>query len=157
MKATLENEAIATVEDGAAQTDWIGDLGGGLGVDQAAPHRDRVQRRQDTQQLGGDGRDGGGVTDRPPKYERQGCADGVHAVGGQRCGWSLCRASGDAVDGDRRRLGWTGSITWFRDRTRFQAAAAGLSPPFDPADRLVWEAGDAGAVRPVVPAEADPA
>jgi hypothetical protein len=36
VSATLENEAIATVENEATQTDWMGDLGGGLGVDQAA-------------------------------------------------------------------------------------------------------------------------
>jgi hypothetical protein len=36
MSATLENEAMATVENEATQTDWMGDLGGGLGVDQAA-------------------------------------------------------------------------------------------------------------------------
>jgi transposase len=38
------------------------------------------------------------------------------------------------------RVGWTGSITWFRDNVRR------LRPehrPPDPADRLVWEAGDA--------------
>jgi hypothetical protein len=36
LSTTLENEAIATVENEATQTDWMGDLGGGLGVDQAA-------------------------------------------------------------------------------------------------------------------------
>ena len=36
VSTTLENEAIATVENEATQTDWMGDLGGGLGVDQAA-------------------------------------------------------------------------------------------------------------------------
>lgn len=39
------------------------------------------------------------------------------------------------------RVGWTGSITWFRDNVRR------LRPDYrrlDPADRLVWEAGDAG-------------
>ncbi len=33
---TLENEAIVTGENEAAQTDWMGDLGGGLGLDSAA-------------------------------------------------------------------------------------------------------------------------
>jgi hypothetical protein len=37
------------------------------------------------------------------------------------------------------RVGWTGSITWFR---RTCAAAAG-APAVDPADRLVWAPGDA--------------
>jgi hypothetical protein len=35
VSATPEFEAIATVENEATQTDWMGDLGGGLGVDQA--------------------------------------------------------------------------------------------------------------------------
>ncbi|WP_211340822.1 helix-turn-helix domain-containing protein [Xylanimonas allomyrinae] len=38
------------------------------------------------------------------------------------------------------RVGWTGSITWFRDNVRR------LRPeqaPVDPADRLTWLAGDA--------------
>ena len=36
VSATLENEAIATGENEATQTDWMGDLSGGLGVGQAA-------------------------------------------------------------------------------------------------------------------------
>ena len=39
------------------------------------------------------------------------------------------------------RVGWTGSITWFRDNVRR------LRPEHrrpDPADRLVWVAGEAG-------------
>ena len=36
LSTTLENEAIATLENEATQTDWMGDLGGGLGVDPAA-------------------------------------------------------------------------------------------------------------------------
>jgi hypothetical protein len=36
VSTTLENEAIATVENGATQTDWMGDLCGGLGFDPAA-------------------------------------------------------------------------------------------------------------------------
>ncbi len=35
VSATLENEAIATVENEATQTDWMGDLCGGLGSDSA--------------------------------------------------------------------------------------------------------------------------
>ena len=35
LSATLENEAIATVENEATQTDWMGDLCGGLGSDSA--------------------------------------------------------------------------------------------------------------------------
>ena len=36
LSTTLENEAIATVEIEATQTDWVGDLCGGLGSDSAA-------------------------------------------------------------------------------------------------------------------------
>ena len=36
MSTTLENEAIATVENEATQTDWMGDLCGGLGSNPAA-------------------------------------------------------------------------------------------------------------------------
>ena len=36
LSATVEDEAIATGENEATQTDWVGDLGGRLGVDQAA-------------------------------------------------------------------------------------------------------------------------
>ena len=36
VSTTLENEAIATLENEATQTDWMGDLCGGLGSDPAA-------------------------------------------------------------------------------------------------------------------------
>src|SRR5262249_24993934 len=36
MSAPLENEAIAPLENEASQTDWLGDLCGGLGADPAA-------------------------------------------------------------------------------------------------------------------------
>ena len=36
LSTTVENEAIATVENEATQTDWMGDLSGGLGFDPAA-------------------------------------------------------------------------------------------------------------------------
>lgn len=32
MSATFENEIIATVENEGTQTDWVGDLSGGLGA-----------------------------------------------------------------------------------------------------------------------------
>lgn len=51
-------------------------------------------------------------------------------------------------------VGWTGSLTWFRDNVRR------LRPehrPIDPADRLIWLPGDAAEVRLVVPAPEDPA
>jgi hypothetical protein len=36
LSATLEGEAVATLENEAIQTDWLGDLSGGLGVNPAA-------------------------------------------------------------------------------------------------------------------------
>jgi DNA-binding SARP family transcriptional activator len=36
VSAPLENEAIAPLENEATQTDWLGDLSGGLGADPAA-------------------------------------------------------------------------------------------------------------------------
>jgi hypothetical protein len=36
LSAPLEDEAIAPVENEATQTDWLGDLSGGLGADPAA-------------------------------------------------------------------------------------------------------------------------
>ena len=36
LSTTLEHEAIATVENETTQTDWMGDLSGGLGVGTAA-------------------------------------------------------------------------------------------------------------------------
>ena len=51
------------------------------------------------------------------------------------------------------RVGWTGSITWFRQNVKR------LRPEhrkIDPADRLDLGAGRRGAVRPVVPAAEDP-
>ena len=39
LSTTLENEAIATVENEATPTDWLGDLGGGLGTDPEAGGR----------------------------------------------------------------------------------------------------------------------
>ena len=52
------------------------------------------------------------------------------------------------------RVGWTGSITWFRENVKR------LRPehrPIDPADRLIVGARGRGAVRSVVPAAEDPA
>jgi hypothetical protein len=36
MSVPLENEAIVPLENEATQTDWLGDLSGGLGADPAA-------------------------------------------------------------------------------------------------------------------------
>src|SRR5215217_6162231 len=81
LSATLENEAIATVENEATHTDWMGDLGGGLGVDQAAC-RGRSFAAAGRAAVGdraGDGRSGGGVGP-AAEVRASGCADGVHAI-----------------------------------------------------------------------------
>ena len=52
------------------------------------------------------------------------------------------------------RVGWTGSITWFRENVKR------LRPehrPIDPADRLVWEPGDAAQCDLWFPPQQDPA
>ena len=63
LSTTLENEAIATVENEATQTDWVGDLGGGLGVDPAAGggRGSAAAGRQAVGDRAGDGGPGGGV------------------------------------------------------------------------------------------------
>ncbi len=63
MSATLENEAVATVENEATQADWLGDLSGRLGIDQAAC-RGRGSAASGCSGFGhwaGDGGPGGGV------------------------------------------------------------------------------------------------
>src|SRR3954453_5539225 len=100
MSATLENEAIATVENEATQTDWMGDLGGGLGVDQAAC-RGRCSAAAGREAVGdraGDGRWGGGLGSAAEVRAAAG-SDVVHAVRGQGSG-VVVRHSGDAGDGD---------------------------------------------------------
>src|SRR5262245_17260140 len=79
------------------------------------------------------------ASDRPPKYERASVATA----------FTPFEARVRAILTDHpempatviaERVGWTGSITWFRDNVRR------LRPehrPPDPADRIEWEPGDA--------------
>jgi hypothetical protein len=60
---TLESEAVATLENSATQTDWMGDLGGGLGVDPAAGggRGSAAAGREGSGHCAGDGGCGGAV------------------------------------------------------------------------------------------------
>jgi transposase len=79
------------------------------------------------------------ASDRPPKYERRGVptAFGPFEV---RVRAILSEYPEMPATVIAERVGWSGSITWFRDNVRR------LRPEHrrpDPADRLVWEPGDA--------------
>jgi transposase len=102
---------------------------------------DGVPRRQVARRLGV-GRatvDRAVASERPPKYERKPTATAftpfearVRAV--------LSEHPEMPATVIAERVGWTGSITWFRDNVRR------LRPDYrrpDPADRLAWEPGDA--------------
>jgi hypothetical protein len=108
LSATLESEAIATVENEAAQTDWVGDLGGGLGVDPAAccGWCSVGAGRSAVGDWVCDGGPRGGVGS-AAEVRASVEGDVVYAVRGEGAG-DLGRASGDAGDGDRRagRVGW---------------------------------------------------
>ncbi len=85
------NEAIETVENEATQTDWVGDLGGGLGSDSAAS-RGWFSAASGRSRPGCGPVDGGASSGlRSTAEVRAGSgADGVHAI----------RAAGAAVAED---------------------------------------------------------
>jgi hypothetical protein len=103
---------------------------------------DGVPRRQVARQLG-IGRatvDRAVVSDRPPKYERRAVPTAFTPFEA-RVRVILSEHPEMPATVIAERVGWTGSITWFRDNVRL------LRPDYrrpDPADRLVWDAGDAG-------------
>jgi len=79
------------------------------------------------------------ASDGPPKYERQEVSTAFDAVEA-RVRAILEEHPGMPATVIAERIGWTGSITWFRENV------AELRPLYrrpDPADRLTWEAGDA--------------
>jgi Helix-turn-helix domain of resolvase len=100
-----------------------------------------VRRRQVARQLG-IGRatvDRAVASDRPPKYERK-PAPTAFTPFEARVRAILSEHPEMPATVIAERAGWSGSITWFRDNVRR------LRPEHrrpDPADRLVWEAGDA--------------
>jgi hypothetical protein len=79
------------------------------------------------------------ASDRPPKYERKPAATAFTPFEA-RVRALLAEHPQMPATVIAERVGWTGSITWFRDNVRR------LRPQYrrpDPADRLVWEPGDA--------------
>jgi hypothetical protein len=102
---------------------------------------DGVPRRQVARQLG-IGRatvDRALASDRPPKYERASTATSFTPFEA-RVRAILAEHPEMPATVIAERVEWAGSITWFRDNVRR------LRPDYrrpDPADRLVWEAGDA--------------
>jgi len=102
---------------------------------------DGVPRRQVARQLG-IGRatvDRAVASGRPPKYERKPVPTSFAPFEG-RVRAILAEHPEMPATVIAERVGWTGSITWFRDNVRR------LRPehrPPDPADRIEWEAGDA--------------
>lgn len=79
------------------------------------------------------------ASDRPPKYERAAVPTAFTPF--EPLVWQLLKVTPDMpATVIAERVGWTGSITWFRDHVRR------LRPehwPVDPADRLTWLPGDA--------------
>ena len=103
---------------------------------------DGVPRRQVARQLriGRATVDRAVVSDRPPKYERRAVPTAFTPFEA-RVRAILSEHPEMPATVIAERVGWTGSITWFRDNVRL------LRPDYrrpDPADRLVWDAGDAG-------------
>jgi transposase len=103
---------------------------------------DGVPRRRVARQLG-IGRatvDRALASDRPPKYERPAVATSFTPFEA-RVRELLSETPDMPATVLAERVDWPGSITWFRDNVRL------LRPDYrrlDPADRLVWEPGDAG-------------
>jgi transposase len=79
------------------------------------------------------------TSDRPPKYER---AAGPTSFTPFEARVRALLAEHPEMPATviAERIGWDGSITWFRDNVRQLRPA---HRPIDPADRLIWEPGDA--------------
>lgn len=107
---------------------------------------DGVPRRQVARQLG-IGRstvDRALESDRPPKYERKAGPTSFTPFEA-RVRAILAEYPEMPATVIAERVDWSGSMTWFRDNIR------ALRPDYrrpDPADRLVWAAGDAGQCDP---------
>jgi len=111
LSTTLENEAIATVENEATQTDWMGDLCRGLGFDPAAV-AEGVPQCQVARDLGV-GRstvERALASDRPPKYERPAVPTAFTPF--EPLVRQLLKDTPDMpATVIAERVGWTGSIT----------------------------------------------
>jgi hypothetical protein len=140
VSTTLGNEALATVENEAPrQIGWV------ISVEDWALIRrlvaDGVPQRQVARDLG-IGRSTVAravVSDRPPTYERKPVPTSFTPFE-SRVRAILTDHFDMPAAVIAERVGWTGSITWFRDNLRR------LRPEHrrpDPADRLTWAAGDA--------------
>ncbi len=79
------------------------------------------------------------ASDRPPKYERAAVVTSF-ATFESRVRQLLEEHPDMPATVIAERVGWTGSITWFRDNVR---RLRPLHRPVDPSDRLTWAAGDA--------------
>ena len=79
------------------------------------------------------------ASDRPPKYERATVVTSF-APFESRVRQLLEQHPEMPATVIAERVGWTGSITWFRDNVR---RLRPLHRPIDPSDRLTWAAGDA--------------
>ena len=79
------------------------------------------------------------ASDRPPKYERPVVSTSFTPF--EPAVRQLLAATPDMpATVLAERVGWTGSITWFRDNVR---RVRPQHRPVDPADRLIWLPGDA--------------
>ena len=109
VSTTLENETIATVENEATPTDWLGDLSGGLGVGAAAGRGWclTASGRAGPGDRAGDG--GAGVGLRPAaEVPAPGGADGVHAV--RAAGGPAARGDAGHAGDCARRTGWLDGV-----------------------------------------------
>jgi hypothetical protein len=79
------------------------------------------------------------ASDRPPKYEQPAVVTSF-APFEPRVRALLQEHPDMPATVLAERVGWTGSMTWFRDNVRRMRP---LHRPVDPADRLTWAAGDA--------------
>jgi hypothetical protein len=153
VSATVENEAVPTVENKATHTDgWV------ISVEDWALIRrlvaDGVPRRQVARQLG-IGRATGDravASDRPPKYERRSVPTAFTPFEA-RVRAILTEYPEVPATVIAERVGWQGSIPWSA------IMCAGCGPSIVGLIRRTGCSGSRrrGAVRSVVPAEADPA
>lgn len=79
------------------------------------------------------------ASDGPPKHERK-PMETSFAVFEPRVRVLLAEFPDMPATVIAERVGWTGSITWFRENVK---RLRPVHRPVDPADRLTWEAGDA--------------